>query len=126
HAVPLLQVVRRPRHRLVEMTEVARVGTARLHARPHVGARDLVAADPLQQPVRRVRHVTVVATAPGRPRIVAGGPLNVTANRIVGDCRFCGGWATKRHLLSVSPGLYGTPCVFSYSCPFRSYHSQTL
>src|SRR5688500_3342371 len=59
----------RPAEALVEMALVAGVGPPGLDAGRHRGVGNLVAADGLQQPVGRVRHVAVVAAA---PRAVGG------------------------------------------------------
>ena len=65
-AVPPFEDVGGPRERLVEMTQVAGVRSPGRERRRHRRAADLMAADRLQQPVGRVRHVAVVAGAAGR------------------------------------------------------------
>ena len=59
------QVLRGPVECLVEVTQVAGVGTTGLEGGRHVGRLDRVTADRFEQPVRCVRHVAVVTVAAG-------------------------------------------------------------
>ena len=79
------------------MTQVAGVGPASVHTLADRGIHDGVAADGLQQAVGRVRHVAVVADAPGR----IGGVM--TVGRDVGAQRLmalqAGGVVLRKRLV---------------------------
>src|SRR5207244_11990100 len=82
-AVPPLEVSHRPAERLVEVTQVAGVWAPGAEHCLHRRAADLMAADGLQQTIRRVRHVTVVADAAGRPSAVVRVGADVSLNLLV-------------------------------------------
>ena len=67
-SVPLIERISGPRERAIEMTEIAGVRTAGAETRLNRRAADLMTANRLQQAVRRVRHVAVVAGAAVRVR----------------------------------------------------------
>ena len=63
--VPLAQMSLCPAEALVQMALVAGIRPAGLHGAGHRRTGDLMAAHRLQQAIRRVRHVAVVAAAAG-------------------------------------------------------------
>ncbi len=104
-----MQLIRRPTQRLVEMTEIAGIGTAVLDAFANVRRRNLVAAHGVEQAESGVRHVAVVATAAGRTGFVMGVTRQARLHLLVTLQAGLVGFHLRPELIGRRPGLERGP-----------------